>query len=84
MPEQQNQPRLDEYQRSIETTLDALESHVDELAGVNLGTIAVAVSLGYLDFRFAHEDWRGRRPKLAAWYAAFAERPSMQTTLPSA
>ena len=84
VPEQQNQPRLDEYQRSIETTLDALEGHVDELAGINLGTIAVAVALGYLDFRFAHEDWRARRPKLAAWYAGFAERPSMQATLPSA
>jgi len=48
----------------------------------DIGQIAVAVALGYRDFRFADDDWRPRRPKLAAWYATFAERPSMRATAP--
>ena len=80
--EQQNQGRLDEYVRSIQLTLDALELNVGELEGVNLGTIAVGCALGYIDFRFPDEDWRPTHPKLAAWYATFADRPSMTETAP--
>ena len=41
-----------------------------------------AVALAHLDFRFAEDSWRDRRPKLAAWHARFAERPSMRATTP--
>ena len=41
----------------IRTALDALER--EDLAGVfDIGTIAIACALGYLDLRFASEDWR--------------------------
>lgn len=71
--------------RKIAGALDALEAMVDTLAGpVTLGTIAVGCALGYLDFRFAEEDWRKDRPALAAWYEGFAQRPSMQQTIPAA
>lgn len=81
-PEQQNPGRLAEYVRSISLTLDALEAGVGDLGGLDLGTISVGCALGYLDFRFPHEDWRTGRPKLTAWYAKFAERPSMKETVP--
>jgi hypothetical protein len=35
----------------------------------SIGHIAIAVMLGYLDFRFPDDGWRRRRPRLAAWYA---------------
>jgi glutathione S-transferase len=38
--------------------------------------------LGYLDFRFAAEDWRGARPALAAWFERQQKRPSMVATIP--
>jgi glutathione S-transferase len=59
--------------------LDALED--EDLAGVDIGTITVGCALGYLDFRYADEDWRSSRPRLAAWYATFADRPSMAATV---
>src|SRR5690242_11181393 len=77
---QQSPPRLAEYERSIRQTLDALEQDVGALAGLNLGTIAIGCGLGYLDFRFADEDWRKTRPHLARWNAGLAERPSMVAT----
>jgi len=65
----------------VDRALDWLEHHLDELTGPpDIGRIAVACALGYLDLRFAHEPWRGPRPKLAAWFEAFAARPSMRAT----
>jgi glutathione S-transferase len=81
-PEQQSPTRLAQYKRTIDQTVDALEAEADELKGLNLGTIAVGCALGYLDFRFPDEDWRATHPKLAAWFAEFAKRPTMAATVP--
>lgn len=51
---------------------------------VDLGTIAIACALGYLDFRFSSLAWRSRHPHAAAWFAIFAARGSMTATLPPA
>ncbi len=51
---------------------------------VDLGTIAIACALGYLDFRFASLRWRGECPKTALWFEAFAKRESMLATRPPA
>ncbi len=67
----------------VRTALDALEH--ENLEGVfDIGTIAVACALGYLDLRFAAESWRTGRPRLAAWLGAFSERPSLAATVPAA
>jgi glutathione S-transferase len=50
----------------------------------DIGTITLACSLGYLDFRFADVDWRGQFPKAAQWFARVNAKPSMQATLPKA
>jgi glutathione S-transferase len=49
---------------------------------MSLADIAVGCALGYLDFRFPHEEWRKTRPKLAAWFAEISRRPSMKATEP--
>jgi glutathione S-transferase len=49
-----------------------------------LADIAVGSCLGYLDFRFAEIDWRGRYPALAALSEKLAARPAFQATVPSA
>ncbi|MEO8486731.1 MAG: glutathione S-transferase N-terminal domain-containing protein [Betaproteobacteria bacterium] len=51
---------------------------------VDIGTIAFACSLGYLDFRFASLGWRDRHPNAAAWYEWFSGRESMMLTRPPA
>lgn len=63
--------------------LDLLESDAELLAGpINLGQIAVACAIGWLEFRKPVGDIRANRPKLAKWYEEFLKRPSMQATLP--
>jgi glutathione S-transferase len=51
-------------------------------AALDIGQIAVACALGYLDFRFDHLQWRNGRPCLAAWFEAFNARSSMRRTAP--
>lgn len=69
--------------QKVHRALDLLEHDVESFAVLpDIGQIATAVALGYRDFRFTADDWRTPRPKLAAWYQRFAERPSMQATRP--
>jgi len=49
---------------------------------VDLGTIAVACALGYIDLRWGSLDWRKGRAATAAWYERFAARDSMVKTRP--
>ena len=50
---------------------------------VDIGTVTIACALGYLDFRYAHLDWRKDYPQAAAWAATFFERPSLKATVPA-
>ena len=69
----------------IESALGWFDGEAGSFAGrVDIGTIAVASALGYLDLRFADLAWRDRHTALAGWYAGFAERPSMQASQPPA
>lgn len=69
----------------VHQALDAFENEAVNLQrAVTIGTIAAACALGYLDFRFADDDWRASRPKLAAFFAKFSQRPSMAATKPPA
>jgi glutathione S-transferase len=85
-PEELRWPSWDDRHREkIARALDHLEAHVEALSGaITIGQVAIGCALGYLDFRFAGEDWRRNRPRLAAWYAGFAKRSSMQQTVPRA
>ena len=49
-------------------------------ARFDIAAIGVACTLGYLDLRQPEWDWRGRYPRLAAWFAEVSQRPSMQAT----
>ena len=47
-----------------------------------LADVAVGSALGYLDFRFAHIDWRTAYPNLHKLYDKLAARPSFVDTAP--
>jgi glutathione S-transferase len=80
---QQNQSdkHLAAHRLKIAATLDRLEAEERGLAEPpRIDDIAIACALSHLDFRFAADNWRLGRIRLAAWHAAFAQRPSMQAT----
>ncbi|GAA6210932.1 MAG: glutathione S-transferase [Methyloligella sp.] len=51
-------------------------------AQLNLGHIAIACAMAYVDFRLPHLKWRDRHPELSAWYQEMRLRASMQATAP--
>lgn len=74
----------DGHLRKIAAACDFLEhAFAAEDAGAarapDIGDIAVATALSWIDFREVYA-FRTGRPRLAAWYDRFAERPSMRAT----
>jgi len=72
------------YERTIERCLAALEDEAQADDGAarrfDIGDIAIACALSYLDFRYPDRGWRGRYPALAGWCAEGLARPSMAAT----
>jgi glutathione S-transferase len=56
-----------------------LEAQAEWDGPVDIGQIALATALAWLEFR-QMPDFRGPAPRLAAWYDAFGRRASMQAT----
>jgi glutathione S-transferase len=83
-PKERRWPDWIEGQKAkFRRALDALEAEAGSFGDtVDIGTITSGCALGYLDFRFAADDWRGGRLRLAAWFERFSQRPSMATTVP--
>jgi len=82
--EHQSQVHLSTYAEKRKAILLGLDKEAGELAATpfSIGHIAIGCALSYLDFRFAAEDWRGGHPRIAAWHATFAARPSVRATDP--
>jgi glutathione S-transferase len=84
--------RRDEAQRSpiwltrqrdaIDRCLAALETVAPLPSAPSYAHVVLGVALGYLDFRLSSIDWRSGQPRLAQWYATFAQRDAMQATAP--
>ena len=70
------------YRAKVRAAMACLEHETDRLAAspFGVGQISVLCALGQLDFRFADSDWRAAHPRLAAWEAALATRPSVSST----
>ena len=50
----------------------------------DVGAMASAAALSYLDFRLPEIEWRSQAPKLAAWLEAVRGRESFSATVPPA
>ena len=64
--------------RAIASINDRWMSHLS--GPLDMSHIAVACALSYVDLRHDVRNWRDGKSDLAAWHAAFVERPSMQAT----
>ena len=86
---ERSEAAVERWRGSIERSLALLAAYVKALPGgmaadaVTLGHISCATTLGYLDLRHGDMNWRNDRDELAAWFAEFNARPSMQETDPN-
>ncbi|HUA82198.1 MAG TPA: glutathione S-transferase N-terminal domain-containing protein [Dyella sp.] len=58
---------------------DFLEREIGTYVAVDIGTIAIATTLSWIEFRNVY-PFRTGRPHLSSWYATFCMRPSMLAT----
>lgn len=82
-PEAQQSPDWIEAQwAKASRTIAAVNARwMSHLAGpMDVGHIAVACALSYVDLRHDARNWRIGNEDLAAWHAKFSERASMQDT----
>jgi glutathione S-transferase len=77
----QRQDLFDRQAAALNAALDLLERDAPPADRFEIGEIAVAAQLAYLDGR-AVLDWRQGRPTLAAWFETASQRPSMVATAP--
>lgn len=81
-PQDDGRKAFDARQKAaIDRALDVLEKAPPKGLS-DIGAIAVACALGYLDFRFAAEPWRQTHPKLAAWFAEVSKLAPLAQTVP--
>ncbi len=86
-PEEKRMPewvdgQWDKIARSVAALNSRWMSHLN--GPLDMGQIAVACALGYVDFRHDARGWRKGNDALAAWYKTFESRASMQSTVPPA
>ena len=79
---------IERQMKKIDDSLVAMNRALAERSNcvgihLSLADIAVGCALGYLDFRFAHIDWRTAHPNLAGLYERLAQRPSFKDTSPT-
>ena len=72
-------PLRDGQLHKIIAACDFLEDQLEEEKAIDIGDIALATALSWIEFRgvYAFED---ARPRLSSWYTQFCARPSMQAT----
>jgi glutathione S-transferase len=63
--------------RSVMDAIDRSDLLEDDL---NIGHVSVGCGLSLSDRRFASEDWRKDRERMARWYEIFERRSSMVST----
>jgi glutathione S-transferase len=75
----QSEPLVTAFRAKRVAVVERLEKDIALLADrpLDVGHVTIGTALGYLDFRFPTEDWRSGHPKLTAWHAEFAQRPSV-------
>lgn len=79
-PESLRWPAMRDGQlRKVIAACDFLEREIGANVAVDIGAIAIATTLSWIEFRDVY-PFRTGRPQLSSWYAAFCTRPSMRAT----
>ncbi len=84
LPQDEGRAQYVALQRGkVEKAIAELEQDAASLGDLaTIGEITIGCALGYLDFRFANEPWRGAAPKLAAWYDRVVKLAPLANSMP--
>lgn len=82
-PENERSPFwLKRWEDGLRRGLDRLEAMCPAADAFDIGSISVAVTATYAEFRYPHIDWRSTCPKVAALTGTLEKRQSFVDTYP--
>jgi glutathione S-transferase len=82
-PEPQRSPDWTaRWTNAIRRTIAHFNASIPSRQQPDLGDIALACALSYVDFRHADMNWDHDAPALRAWLTAILARPSLTATAP--
>lgn len=76
-------PILLRRRQQIPEAIEVIAQAVGNPEQPDLGDLAIASAIGYLDLRLAEIGWQQRAPELAQWCQRIGERPSLAQTRPT-
>jgi glutathione S-transferase len=70
------------FETKVRHAVAAFDREAADLAAepFGIGHISLVCALGQMDFRYGASNWRKAHPRLAAWHAEAAKRPSVAAT----
>lgn len=81
---EQSQHWLGKWREVIKRSVESLDlTQIANADSPNMGTIALAAALGYLDFRFDQFGWRNWNKELPAWFAEVQQQNWFKETVPT-
>lgn len=76
-------PILRRRRQHIPTAIEVIARTVSDPEQPDLGDLAIASAIGYLDLRLSEVGWHQSEPELARWCEQIGERPSLAQTRPA-
>jgi glutathione S-transferase len=73
---------IERWRAGVDRAVSVLEKSDTLTVAPDLGDLAVAIGLSYLDFRMSDVQWRTAAPRLASWFESISARPSFVATAP--
>lgn len=73
---------IERWRVSVTRAIEALDKNLTPSLEPDLGDLAIAVALSYVEFRMADLQWRVKAPRLSEWYGRMSGRTSMRATAP--
>jgi len=73
---------MDGIEGPLNRSVGTLAGELKSPSSFDLGQIAIAVALGYLEFRLGDTDFGAGAPAIQDWWSAVRERPSLVSTRP--
>jgi glutathione S-transferase len=82
---EQSRPETYRYQNWVDAQLGKVMRGFEFLdknlpGNEDIGGVAVACAIGWLDFRFPDLAWRAKAPALSVWFDQFSQRSTFATT----
>jgi len=73
---------IERWRASVARAIHALDNDLTLSLAPDLGDLAIAVALSYVDFRMNDVEWHAKAPRLSEWYERISGRKSMIATAP--